>query len=102
MCATASLLVSELVANAVLHGGSQAELDAQMPEGRLRVAVTDDNPNLPKVGDSPDFTAETGRGLILVSALADRWGVERAPSGGKAVWFELDVEEPTVVMRGAR
>ena len=98
LCATASLLVSELVANAVMHGGSRAVLDAQMPDGSLRVAVTDDNPNLPRVGDSPDLTAENGRGLILVSALADRWGVEQVPSGGKAVWFELD-DEPTADRR---
>jgi anti-sigma regulatory factor (Ser/Thr protein kinase) len=84
-----------LVANAVVHGGSQAELDAQMPGGALRVAVTDDNADLPRIGDSPDLTAEDGRGLILVSTLADRRGVERTPSGGKAVWFELDIEQPT-------
>ena len=91
LCATAALLVSELVANAVLHGGSHAELDARTPGGRLRVAVTDKNPKLPRTGLSPDLTAENGRGLILVSTLADRWGVEQTPSGGKAVWFELDI-----------
>jgi hypothetical protein len=42
----------------------------------LRVAVRDDNPALPVVGHHPDLTAESGRGLLLVSTLADDWGVE--------------------------
>jgi hypothetical protein len=57
----------------------------------LRVAVRDDNPALPVVGHHPDLTAESGRGLLLVSTLADDWGVESTESGGKAVWFELRI-----------
>lgn len=92
VCETASLLTSELVTNAVRYGGSHAVLEARMPGGFLRVAVRDANPDLPAVGTSPDLTAEGGRGVLLVSTLADRWGVE-AVAGGKAVWFELDVPE---------
>lgn len=91
LCQTASLLTSELVSNAVKYGGSYALLEANMPGGVLRVAIQDENPDLPSVGEAPDLTAEGGRGILLVSTLADRWGVERAPGGGKAVWFELDV-----------
>ncbi len=85
------LLTSELVTNAVRYGGTRAVLEAQMPGGALRVTVTDENPDLPEVGDAPALTAEGGRGVLLVSTLAARWGVERLPTGGKAVWFELDV-----------
>lgn len=62
-----------------------------MPAGVLRVGVHDTNPDLPSVGDAPDLTAEGGRGVLLVSTLADRWGIEVTETGGKAVWFELDV-----------
>jgi hypothetical protein len=57
----------------------------------VRVSISDSNPELPAVGPSPDVTAEGGRGVLLVSTLASRWGVEALPCGGKAVWFELDV-----------
>ena len=93
VCELAALLVSELVTNAVRYGGSRALLEAHLPGGCLRVSVADDNPSLPVVGLSPDLTAESGRGVLLVSTLASRWGVERLDSGGKAVWFELDLEQ---------
>ena len=89
VCATAGLLTSELVTNAVLYGGSRAVLEAEAPGGVLRVSVRDDNPDLPELGEAPPLTAEGGRGLLLVSTLASRWGVEPTPEGGKAVWFEL-------------
>ena len=92
VCQLAALLVSELVTNAVRYGGSRAVLEAHLPGGCLRVSVADDNPDLPVVGSQPDLTAESGRGVMLVSTLASRWGVERLESGGKAVWFELELE----------
>ena len=85
LCGTASLLTSELVTNAVRYGGSHALLEARMPGGFLRVAVQDANPDLPALGASPELTAEGGRGILLVSTLADRWGVEPTADGGKAV-----------------
>lgn len=92
LCQVAALLTSELVTNAVRYGGSRAVLEARLPDGVLRVTVVDENPALPEVGEAPAVTAEGGRGVLLVSALASRWGVERVPSGGKAVWFELEVD----------
>lgn len=88
-CATAALLTSELVTNAIRYGGSRAILQAESPGGVLRVSVHDENPDLPELGEAPELTAEGGRGLLLVSTLASRWGVEADPGGGKAVWFEL-------------
>jgi anti-sigma regulatory factor (Ser/Thr protein kinase) len=92
VCETAALLTSELVTNAVKYGGSRATLEAAVPGEVLRVAITDENPALPVVGLRPALGDESGRGLKLVSALASRWGVERTPSGGKAVWFELEMQ----------
>jgi anti-sigma regulatory factor (Ser/Thr protein kinase) len=91
---TASLLVSELVTNAIVHGRSGAVLDAEFAAGVLRVSVSDDSPApLPAVDLAPRTSAEGGRGLLIVSLLATRWGVQTVQSrvdGGKTVWFELD------------
>jgi anti-sigma regulatory factor (Ser/Thr protein kinase) len=90
LCQTAALLVSELVTNAVIHGRTSATVQVHRPADLLRVSVRDDNPVLPATGDAPTLSAESGRGLTIVSALADRWGVEAVDSG-KAIWFELEV-----------
>ena len=91
VCQTAALLVSELVTNAVVHGRTSATIEVHRPAETLRVAVVDNNPELPPIGNMPDLTAESGRGLLIVSMLAHRWGVERL-GDGKAVWFELRVD----------
>ena len=92
LCSTAALLTSEVVTNAILHGRSRATLRVQEPPPYLRVAVEDANPALPAVGESPPVDATSGRGMQIVAALADRWGIE-ATATGKAVWFELDLPE---------
>ena len=88
----ATLLVSELVTNAVRHaGGDELVVEVrQFPaERRLWVGVTDNGAALP-VLRTPDVTAEHGRGVQLVSMLADRWGAgRRRSSTEKTVWFEL-------------
>lgn len=85
----ARLLVSELVTNAVLHGRSQMCVEVLVRRGVLRVLVSDENSRRPQqVDDDPE--ALDGRGLRLVRALAQDWGVEPRPIG-KAVWFELAV-----------
>ncbi len=89
VCQTAALLTSELVTNAVLHGRSRATLYVRRPPPFLRVTVEDHNPQLPALGEHPELSATSGRGLRIVAELASRWGIE--PSGqGKQIWFELD------------
>lgn len=90
ICRTATLLVSELVTNAVRYAGSQFRLTVEYtePNGPLWVGVTDSDPAQP-VLLRPPVTAEHGRGLQLVSTLADRWGVRRRRGSEKTVWFEL-------------
>ncbi|HVL06548.1 MAG TPA: ATP-binding protein [Acidimicrobiales bacterium] len=85
---TATLLVSELVANAVLHSGTPLEVVVQCGDGRARIEVHDGNPALP-VRKHYSNLSGTGRGLLLVERLASGWGSERT-AGGKLVWFELD------------
>jgi anti-sigma regulatory factor (Ser/Thr protein kinase) len=93
----AELLVSELATNAVVHAHGRYRLTLSLESGRLRCAVADEGADLPDAcGESPDADAENGRGLLLVDALADRWGSGRVEGGvGKEVWFELEVEMPT-------
>ena len=91
VCEKAALLVSELVTNAIIHGRSRATLLAGRPGGHLHVAVLDSDPRLP-VGPQTDApAAESGRGMRIVAAVADRWGVELTDEG-KAVWFEIDLD----------
>jgi two-component sensor histidine kinase len=82
-----ALLVNELVANAIAHGEGSISLAVETGSDCVRVAVSDEGTALPAVREmSP--TAEAGRGLSIVSALATRWGVDQADRG-KSVWFEL-------------
>jgi anti-sigma regulatory factor (Ser/Thr protein kinase) len=84
----ASLLVSEVVTNAVLHARSPIELVIGHANDVLRVEVLDRDGRLP-VRKNYAIDAGTGRGMLLVDSMADRWGAERRPQG-KIVWFELD------------
>jgi anti-sigma regulatory factor (Ser/Thr protein kinase) len=85
---TASLLVTEIVTNAVLHALAPLSLRVEVSADVVRVEVRDGSQMPPRVhAFSP--TAATGRGLRLLESLAVRWGVRPEPSGGKVVWFEV-------------
>lgn len=95
---TAELLVSELATNAVRHARGRYRLTLSLAAGRLRCTVADEGPDLPEApGACSDADSENGRGLLLVDALADRWGSGRVEDGvGKEVWFELTAGDPDV------
>lgn len=84
----ASLLVSELVTNAVIHARSPVELVVgRGSPSTLRFEVYDSSARVPRVrGFDPESVS--GRGLALVEAMSERWGVETGITG-KHVWFEL-------------
>jgi anti-sigma regulatory factor (Ser/Thr protein kinase) len=85
---TAALLTSELVTNAVRNEANPTVmLDVTCSTGRLRVDVHDTSRAMPAPADA-SADAETGRGLIIVGALADEWGFYATPDG-KAVYFML-------------
>ncbi len=94
------LVVTELLTNAVLHGGAPVRLAFVTEPGsdRVRVEVGDGSRVLP-VRPLPSTDGMTGRGLALVDALAESWGVEPAPDG-KVVWAELTPRSVVVAEPG--
>ncbi|MCX4577288.1 ATP-binding protein [Streptomyces sp. NBC_01571] len=90
----AAHIVAELAANAVTHGrvpGRDFRLTLHVVGETLRIEVSDTRGDrLPRVGRAdPDPDAVSGRGLVLVDALADRWGTAPGPPPRKTVWAEV-------------
>lgn len=90
---TATLCTCELVTNAYRHaGGIGSLLWLAIEPDLIRVSVYDGSPTIPAVR-VPSTAADSGRGLLLIADLADKWGIELGcPLGlgdsGKGVWFE--------------
>ncbi|NWF29420.1 ATP-binding protein [Streptomyces sp. PKU-EA00015] len=87
----AEVVVAELATNAVVHGrlaGRGFRLGLMLlPDARLRIEVTDPRGDLlPAASPVAD---EGGRGLVIVDALTDGWGVLPYPPSGKTVWAEV-------------
>jgi len=83
----ASVVVSELVANALVHVQSSCELTLGLRADVLRIDVADHGGGMPDVRDVT-VDDEHGRGLLLVSILCTAWGSEPRDDG-KSVWAEL-------------
>lgn len=86
----ATLLVSELVTNAIVHAGTEVELAVALLDDCVEVAVSDRHPARslppPPAAVAPD--QERGRGLALLATLAPAWGVDHTVRS-KTVWFRL-------------
>ncbi|MET7568733.1 ATP-binding protein [Streptomyces sp. NPDC005492] len=83
------LAMTELLANVVRHVPDRrcALLLLRLPTG-MRVEVSDGSSELPDLHAELDTESENGRGLVLLDAVTDKWGVTRTAGGGKTVWFE--------------
>jgi anti-sigma regulatory factor (Ser/Thr protein kinase) len=92
----AVLVTDELFANAVRHGssdiGDTVTVGIECTDHDVRVTVADRSPDLPR-HRTADLAEESGRGLAIVAALADDWGIAPPDPGetGKRVWFSLDI-----------
>lgn len=85
----AELLVSELMSNAVRHGGGAIRLTASNLSGSLTVQVFDAGSELPAMrSQDPERTVASGRGLRMVEQIAAAWGVD-VDESGKTVWFRI-------------
>ncbi|MET9761513.1 ATP-binding protein [Streptomyces sp. NPDC006372] len=94
----AAHVVAELASNAVRHGrvmGRDFRLRLKLHADRtLRIEVTDARGDrVPRLPDPGEEGAEGGRGLRIVEAYADRWGVQEAPAHAKTVWAELALRQ---------
>jgi anti-sigma regulatory factor (Ser/Thr protein kinase) len=102
---TAEIVISEVVTNAVAASTTQdphawprqiglpaIQLGLMSDGTRVVIEVWDANPNAPIVKQA-DLADESGRGLMLVEALSQRWGWDALPGwNGKVVWVELRAE----------
>lgn len=81
--------VTELVSNVVRHvPDRRCEVLILRQMAGVRVEVTDGADQLPSPSCDQPPDAETGRGLLLLGAVTEKWGVARCAAGGKTVWFE--------------
>lgn len=102
---TLALLVSELVTNSIRHAGLRPgdPIDVQTKDnaGRVRLSVHDGGLGFDRsaVGE-PDPRASDGRGLVIVAALSETWGVDR-DEGGCTVWCEVAPVPPAAIAHEA-
>jgi anti-sigma regulatory factor (Ser/Thr protein kinase) len=94
-------VVTELAANAVLHGlphtcsdDFDVRLRLTLRRSHLVCAVTDPSDGLPVCPQAGDDLLEHGRGLHIVEALSEHWGWTRRPPVGKTVWAMLPTRPP--------
>lgn len=84
-----ALVVGELAANAAEHQTGEAELLVRVhADGSIDVEVIDHDPTIPSAIESAPWDLEGHRGLFLVGALSQSWGVEPEPEG-KRIWARL-------------
>jgi anti-sigma regulatory factor (Ser/Thr protein kinase) len=95
--AVTTLLVSELVTNAVQYTSAPITLTLAIADGMIEVGVTDSGPSDAMISTwggmqrpVAGVLSESGRGLIIVEALAHDWGIS-ANGSGKQVWFRRPV-----------
>lgn len=86
---SAELAISELVANAFLHGSAPITLRLRGSADRPRFEVHDTSPHPPRLPDAVtvDVWSTDGRGLSIVARAANAWGVT-LDDDGKTLWFE--------------
>ncbi|MFI2613353.1 ATP-binding protein [Streptomyces sp. NPDC018584] len=86
----AQLCVSELVANVITHVGEQTPtvLGLSMNDSHVRIQVRDPDTRALPTLLAPEADAESGRGMALLDAVADRWGVTLC-GDSKVTWCEL-------------
>ena len=100
----AVLLTSEVVTNAVRHGGDHIRLGTAVSRGCLTVRLHDDGPPfVPGKLELRPVEEASGRGLHMVELVSLGWGLCDDPGGaGKTVWFQVGEQPPDEGRGGAR
>ncbi|MFD7163472.1 ATP-binding protein [Streptomyces violascens] len=95
----AALGVTELLTNVHRHAepDKMCTVQIELLLDRLTISVHDHDPTLPALRDA-DALATNGRGLALIAAVSDSWGVRPEGESGKAVWFTLAAPSPAVAL----
>lgn len=83
-----TLLVSEVVSNAVLHGAAPQAIEVDVSPQMIHVEVSDQAPAEPVV-QPVDVARIGGNGMRIVDGLSSAWGVSQHPGNGKHVWFDV-------------
>ncbi|MFD3558694.1 ATP-binding protein [Streptomyces sp. NPDC058686] len=94
-CPEVQLCVSELLGNVIRHVGEGTPVRVRVGRvvgGAIRVEVTDPDPRVLPVLLHATGEDESGRGLMLLDAVARRWGVEQS-AASKTVWCEVEAGE---------
>lgn len=93
----ASLGVTELLTNVHRHAQPDklCTVEIEVLLDRLTVSVHDHDPRIPELRDA-DLTATCGRGLAMVAAVSESWGVRPDGESGKVVWFTLPTVTPVL------
>ncbi|MER6238224.1 ATP-binding protein [Streptomyces clavifer] len=86
----AALGVTELLTNVHRHAQPDKSciVEIELLLDRLTVSVHDHDPRLPTLCDA-DSSATSGRGMALIAAVSESWGVRPSSDAGKVVWFTL-------------
>jgi anti-sigma regulatory factor (Ser/Thr protein kinase) len=89
-----ALLLSELVTNAIQHGGAGPHemIQVRLATTRSRVRVEVYDPGARGAQPRDRIDEGSGYGLLLIDRLADGWGRETTGSGGSLAWFELNLD----------
>jgi anti-anti-sigma factor len=90
----ACTIVTELVNNVVVHARTPMEVVLRLHDSYLNISVRDESATSPEPRGPASPTAPGGRGLMMVEAVAQRWGHTAVP-GGKVVWAVLSTEDVT-------
>jgi anti-sigma regulatory factor (Ser/Thr protein kinase) len=92
LTAEVGVIVSELASNCIRHARTGFAVTVHDTRDSMRVEVTDTGAGVPALR-SPGPLEPTGRGLQLVQALSDEWGLVPAAAGGKTVWFTISFRD---------
>ncbi|MEU3369879.1 ATP-binding protein [Streptomyces sp. NPDC006711] len=95
----AALCVTELLTNVHRHAepDKMCTVEIELLLDRLTISVHDHDPTLPSVRKA-DTLATNGRGLSLIAAVSEAWGVRPLGESGKTVWFTLAAPSPAVAL----